>query len=121
MNKSLPGLRIKEFPKLTNLIQAIKSLAADLTHVNRHRHIRVKPGTQISNTLDRLDSRITDRDGCKRKSGRDGRRDAILSQNFRLTEAAACVIHELFECIIYTMRHFCVSCKWELVHSAKSR
>ena len=33
------GLRIKEFPKLTNLIQAIKSLAADLTDVNRHRHM----------------------------------------------------------------------------------
>ena len=46
-------------------------------------------------------------------------RDAILAQNFRLTEVAACVIHELFECVIYTMRHFCVSCMWELVHSAK--
>ena len=23
--------------------------------------------------------------------------------------------------IIYTMRHFCVSCEWELVHSAKWR
>ena len=65
MNKSLRGLRIKEFPKLTNLIQAIKSFAADLTNVNRHRHIRVKPGTQVSNTVDRLDSRVTDLDGIK--------------------------------------------------------
>ena len=63
MNKSLRALRIKEFPNLTNFIQAIKSLAADLTNVNRHRHIRVKPGTQVSNTVDRLDGRITDRDG----------------------------------------------------------
>ena len=47
--------------------------------------------------------------------------DAILAQNFCITEVAACVISELFECIIYTMRQFCDSCKWELVHSAKWR
>ena len=33
---------------------------------------------------------------CKRKTSRD----VILAQNFRLTEVSACVIHELFECII---------------------
>ena len=54
---------------------------------------------------------------CKRKTSCD----AILAQNFCITEVAACVIYELFECIIYTMRHFCVSCKWELVHFAKWR
>ena len=32
---------------------------------------------------------------CKRKTSRD----AILAQNFRLKEVAACVIHELFECL----------------------
>ena len=59
----MDSCRIKEFPNLTNFIQAIKSLAVDLPNVNRHRHIRVKPGTQVSNTVDRLDGRITDRDG----------------------------------------------------------
>ena len=39
----------------------------------------------------------------------------LLAQNFRLTDVAVCAIHELFECIIYTMN------RWELVHSAKWR
>ena len=63
MNKNLHGLRIKEFPDLANFIQAMKSLGADLTNVNEHRHIGVKPGTQVSNTVERLDGRITDGDG----------------------------------------------------------
>ena len=56
------GLRTKEFPNLANFIQAMKSLAADFTDVNGHRHIGVKPGTQVSNTVEGLDGRITDGD-----------------------------------------------------------
>ena len=63
MNKSLRGLRTKEFLNLANFIQAMKSLAADLTNVNGHKHIGVKPGTPVSNTVERLDGRITDGDG----------------------------------------------------------
>ena len=63
MNKSLRGLRTEEFPNLANFIQAMKSLAADLINVNVHRHIGVKPGTLVLNTVERLDGRITDGDG----------------------------------------------------------
>ena len=56
MNKSLRGLRTKEFPNLANFIQAMKSLA-DLTNVNVHRHIGVKPGTLVLDTVERLDGR----------------------------------------------------------------
>ena len=56
--KSLYGLRTEEFPNLVNFIQSMKSLAADLTNVNRHRRIRVKPGIRVSNTVERLDGRI---------------------------------------------------------------
>ena len=62
MNKSLRGLRTKEFPNLANFIQAMKSLA-DLTNVNVQRHTGVKPGTLVLNTVERLDGRITDGDG----------------------------------------------------------
>ena len=54
MNKSLRELRTKEFPNLANFIQAMKSLAADLTNVNGHTHIGFKPGTQVSNTVEML-------------------------------------------------------------------
>ena len=60
VNKSLRWLRTKEFPNLANIIQAMKSLAADLTSVNGHRHIGVKPGNQVSNTVERLDGRMMD-------------------------------------------------------------
>lgn len=32
----------------------MKSLTTDLTNVNGHRHIGVKPGTQVSNIVERL-------------------------------------------------------------------
>ena len=40
----------------------MKSLAADLTNVNGDRLIGVKPGTQVLNTVERLDGRITNGD-----------------------------------------------------------
>lgn len=54
VNKSLHGLKTKKFPNLANFIQAMKSLTTDLTNVNGHRHIGVKPGTQVSNIVERL-------------------------------------------------------------------
>lgn len=63
VNKSLRGLRTEEFPNLANFIQSMKSFGADLTNVNGHGHIGVKPGTQVSNTVERLNGRITDCDG----------------------------------------------------------
>ena len=51
---------------------------------------------------------------CKRQTSRD----IILAQNFSLTEAAACAIHELVKCITYTMLHFCVLCKRGFMYSA---
>ena len=51
---------------------------------------------------------------CKRQTSRD----IILAQNSRLTEAAACAMHELVKCITYMMQHFCVLCKRGFVYSA---
>ena len=63
MNKSLHGLKTKKFPIMANFIQVTKSLVTDLTNVNGHGHIGVKPGTQVSNNVERLDGRMTDSDG----------------------------------------------------------
>lgn len=57
------GLRTKKLPNLANFIQAMKSLAADLANVNGHRHIKFKPGTQVSTTVEGLDGKTTDGDG----------------------------------------------------------
>ena len=52
---------------------------------------------------------------CKQKASRDHSSSKLLPYRSR----RLCDRYELFQCIIYTMRPFCVSCKWELVHSAK--
>lgn len=60
------GLRTKKLPNLANFIQDMKSLAADLANVNGHRHIKVKPRTQVSNTVEELDGKTTDSGGINR-------------------------------------------------------
>ena len=59
MNKGLRRLRTEEFPNLANFIEPIESFATGLANVNGHGHIRVEPATQVTNTVERLNGRIT--------------------------------------------------------------
>lgn len=38
----------------------MKNLTTGLTNVHGHGHISVEPGSQVTNTVERLDGRITD-------------------------------------------------------------
>ena len=62
VNKSLGRLKAEEFSNLATSIQSMKNLGTGLTNMNGHGHIRVEPRIQVTNTVERLDSRIADGD-----------------------------------------------------------
>ena len=45
---------------MANFISSIRNLATSLATVNEHRYVRVDPGNQVTNTIERLDGRIAD-------------------------------------------------------------
>ena len=55
MDKSFGGLRTDEFPSFQNPVQRF---SADLPNIDGHRYRSVKPGAQIENTFQRLDSGV---------------------------------------------------------------
>ena len=58
MDKSFGGLRTDEFPYFQNPVQPMECFTADLANMDGHRYRSVKPGAQIENTFQRLDSGV---------------------------------------------------------------
>ena len=63
MNNSFRRLRIEEFSNLADFTQPSEGVATCLGNVNVHGHVRIERGTQITNTVERLNGRVTNKDG----------------------------------------------------------